>query len=390
MSLHYPVGELFTKEDFQNRVKKTQKAMQKENFDVVITYADYYRNRNVYYLTNFRPFEASHYHWPGQLGCCLCLVPKEGDPTLFAAHSGFDEARDLVWMDEKHVKPTSEFKSSMKDFVSKEKPKKLGLTDWPIFPTQIYKDVIEDVFGGVAVEWTHLLDKIRMVKEDKEVKYMIESGRVNDLGTMKVLENLKEGMTEEEASLIGRMAMYKEGATNIGACWMQFGPKYSSFMSKRPYTNVRLKKGWLVRLDYGCKVKDYYSDNGLAVGFGKISDDAKDILETLHESIEIGWKTVRPGTKTKDLWEKMNKPFVEKGYKTGEPFGHSVGIDFEDELPCMGKNSEGAYEKNMCVSIACHINHVEGVGGGKIEETVCIKETGPLLITHCSEMPWYW
>ncbi len=389
MSLQYKISELFEKEDFQKRVKNTQESMRKEDFDALITYADFTRTRNVYYLTNFRPFEATHYHWPGQLGCTLCLVPRDGDPTLFAANSTYDEALDLTWLDEKHVKTTNEFEATMKDFTRNERPEKMGLTDWPIFPMQIYK-VLEEAFPKARIEWTHLLDKLRSIKSEKEIELILNSGRVNDLGTMTVLKSLKEGMTEAEASMIGRMAMYKEGATMIGACWMQFGPVYSGFTSKRPYNNVRLKDGMLVRLDFGCKVKDYYSDNGLAIGFGKISDKARDLIDTLHESIEIGWKTVRPGVKSSDLWQKMNKPFVEKGYTTGEPFGHAVGIDFEDELPCMGKDTTDVYEKNMSVSIACHINHVPGVGGGKIEETVIIRETGPQFVTHCTDMQRYW
>lgn len=91
-------------------------------------------------------------------------------------------------------------------------------------------------------------------------------------------------------------------------------------------TNVAFKEGDIINYDFGVSFKDMITDAGITIGVGKISADAKRLLEGTKRALYTGIDTVRDGVRIGDVSAAIET--VLNSYKLGivrELVGHGVG-----------------------------------------------------------------
>lgn len=227
---------------------------------------------------------------------------------------------------------------------------------------------------------SYLVEALRSIKSSDEIELMKAASKHNDRIMSELVDEIYEGMTEIElANLI------KEKQSTAPLSGTSFEPiaVFSENIAD-PHaipSNRKLKTGDAILIDMGGIYKNYHSDMTRTFFYGENQTISKlyDIVLEANlkaiEAIEIG----RP-LKTID---KAARDVIERhGY--GEYFthrtGHGIGLETHENLDVSSTN-ETLIQEGMCFSIEPGI-YIDGVGGVRIEDLVCITTSGPQVINH--------
>lgn len=93
-----------------------------------------------------------------------------------------------------------------------------------------------------------------------------------------------------------------------------------------------LKNGDILNIDVTTILDGYYGDTSRMFSVGEISDDAKYLMETAKECLDIGIKQVKPGVRIGNIGYRIWRHAMLKNCSVCENFcGHGVGIQFHEE-----------------------------------------------------------
>ena len=105
-----------------------------------------------------------------------------------------------------------------------------------------------------------------------------------------------------------------------------------------------LKEGDIVSLDFGAIYKGFYGDAALTYPVGKISDEARKLLEVTEESLYKGIDEVREGDRLHDVSYAIQSFVEAEGFSVVREFvGHGIGrhLHEEPQIPNFGVRGHG-------------------------------------------------
>ncbi len=216
----------------------------------------------------------------------------------------------------------------------------------------------------------------RVIKDDKEISALKKGSKIIDNMFEICAKKIRCGMKESELqAILMSYAIENE----------MFDTGYKSTMNpliiaggangSLPHAQVtkrKFKKGDLIVVDLTLRYKGYVSDATRTFGLGKVSENAKQIYETVKESQKLGLKNVRP-KKTCSSVDGACRNFITKeGF--GDYFihstGHGIGLDVH-EKPMISKKSTEILSKNMAVTVEPGI-YIPNKFGIRIEDSVVV------------------
>lgn len=226
---------------------------------------------------------------------------------------------------------------------------------------------------------SNIVEKIRIVKSDKEVDFIKKSCAIAETAILKGIESFKLGMTERELAL-----NIEYTAKLLGAEAIDFIIVASGENGAQPHirpTDKKILSNEFITVDFGIIYKGYHSDITRTFAIGGVSKKLKKIYNIVYEAQNLGVSLVKPGVTTKYI-DSCVRNFIEsKGF--GDYFihglGHGIGINGHEE-PFLNKISEIVLEKNMVITIEPGI-YIKTLGGVRIEDTVVVTEDGALSLT---------
>ena len=177
-----------------------------------------------------------------------------------------------------------------------------------------------------------IIDRLRMIKDEEEIKIMKEASKINDAVMLKLWSNLKEGYSEKYyANLLAEI--YEEE----GASGFSFSPIIATSPNGAdPHHGTgkdKIKVGDSVVLDIGGRYKNYCSDMTRTVFIGKEpSKEHAHVYNIVKSANEKAISIIKEGVKFSDIDKAARNLITEAGY--GEYFthrtGHSIGIEVHD------------------------------------------------------------
>lgn len=168
-----------------------------------------------------------------------------------------------------------------------------------------------------------------------------------------------------------------------------------------PSHKVRLKEGDIVSVDVGAYYNGYHGDNAYTFAVGKISAEARQLLDVTEECLKLGIAQAKPGNRIGDISNAVQQHAESFGFGVVREFvGHGVGESLHEdpEVPNFGKPGRGPrIVPGMTIAIEPMIN-LKGAGvrvlpdgwttvteSGSIsahfENTIVITESGPQILT---------
>jgi methionyl aminopeptidase len=138
-----------------------------------------------------------------------------------------------------------------------------------------------------------------------------------------------------------------------------------------------LREGDIVGLDYGVIYDGFYGDSAVTVAVGKVSEEAKRLMQVTEQSLYKGIEQLHVGKRLGDLGAAVQKFAENAGYSVVRAFvGHGIGKKLHEEppVPNYGEPDRGIrLKEGMVLAIEPMVN----IGGHEVE----IKEDGWTAVT---------
>jgi methionyl aminopeptidase len=143
-------------------------------------------------------------------------------------------------------------------------------------------------------------------------------------------------------------------------------------------TNRVLRDGDIIGLDYGVIYEGFYGDSAVTVGVGRVSGEAKRLMEVTEQALYRGIEQLYAGKRLGDLGHAVQQTAESAGYSVVRAFvGHGVGRKLHEEppVPNYGEPDRGILlREGMVLAIEPMVN----VGGYEVE----IKKDGWTAVTR--------
>ena len=163
----------------------------------------------------------------------------------------------------------------------------------------------------------------------------------------------------------------------------------------------KLKEGDILSIDAGVYFNGYHNDAAITFGIGKITEKAKDLIETTKESLIESIKIIKPGIHIGDVQNRIQKIIEDRKYSVIKDLsGHFIGKKLQEEpsIPNIGKPKTGfvlSAGMTFClepmVSIGSYklklsddrwtIKTFDGSLSAHFEHTIAVTNKGYLILT---------
>ncbi|HUF40653.1 MAG TPA: type I methionyl aminopeptidase [Verrucomicrobiae bacterium] len=142
-------------------------------------------------------------------------------------------------------------------------------------------------------------------------------------------------------------------------------------------TNRPLREGDIVGLDFGVICDGYYGDSAITVGVGRVSEEARRLMEVTEQSLYEGIEQLREGKRLGDFGAAVQRRAESAGYSIVRAFvGHGIGKKLHEEppVPNYGDPDRGLrLKEGMVLAVEPMVN----AGGHEVE----IKDDGWTAVT---------
>jgi len=321
------------------------------------------------------------------------LVTNETNVSYLSGFWGSDAAllvtvggRDFFLTDSRYIEEAAEKikgftlraveKSTYKTIQGLAKARRLKKTGFESMnlPYEVASKLKELLPDRALVPIMGLVEGIRAVKEEAEIKLIKNSIRLTKEVLKTTLGFVRRGVSEESLSKRIEFEFVKKGAHPAFEPIVASGPD-----SSRPHAKAggrKISKDGVVMIDIGCSLDGYNSDMTRMVFLGRVNDKFKKIYNIVRKARELALGMIRPGMRAAEV-DIAARGYIEKegfGAFFGHSLGHGVGMDVHEE-PAISKNSEAVLRTGMVFTVEPAI-YIPKFGGVRVEDMVLVTEKG--------------
>ena len=239
--------------------------------------------------------------------------------------------------------------------------------------------------GGVRLKDTpSLVERLRMLKDEEEIRGIRSAVRLGAKIFEKGLEVLRPGVKEVEVAAEMELVARQAGADGMSFdTIIAAGPR--SALPHGRASSQPIPSGAFVVCDFGVILSGYCSDQTRTVWLGSVPEDAKRTYEAVREAQLAATETVRPGIAVGEVDAAARKVLKKSGlgrYFTHST-GHGVGLEIH-ESPRVAKGEREILRPGMVITIEPGV-YFPGKWGVRIEDMVVVTAGGCEVLTPTSK-----
>lgn len=246
-----------------------------------------------------------------------------------------------------------------------------------------------------------LVNKIRMIKNDKEIKIIKEAAQITNLLIDKIYDFIKEKVSKNEKITENDLAFFviKE-AKALGAQKESF--EYLVANSKRswgihaypPSSNEDLNLRGLALIDFGILYNGYCTDVTIPFSFGKLTEEEKKVIQIVKYAHDEAIKAIKPGVLSSEISDIAVNIIKENGYLMPHSLGHGIGLEVHEYPRINSKPKDEnlaktwvpeVLQEGMIFTIEPGI-YDERFGGCRLEDDVLVTKDGYEVLTKSRYM----
>ena len=186
------------------------------------------------------------------------------------------------------------------------------------------------------------------IKTQEEIKIIAEGGRIlarvmKELGKM-----AKPGITTLELDRAAEALILSAGAKPAFKGYDGFPYSLCASINENIVhgfpSDYVLKEGDLLKLDLGVLYKGFNTDMAITVAVGKVSFEAKRLINVTRKSLRLGIKKAKPGNTIGDIGNTIQRFVEDQGFGVVRDLcGHGIGKNLHEDpkVPNFGKRGTG-------------------------------------------------
>ncbi len=176
-----------------------------------------------------------------------------------------------------------------------------------------------------------------MIKSQRQIDGIRESGKVNVAVLDYVEEKIRPGISTEE---IDRLVVEKTRELGGIAAPLGFEGYPKSVCTSVndqvchgiPSAHDILKEGDIVNVDVSTIYNGFFSDSSRMFCIGRVSPEKEQLVRVVKECVEIGIEQVKPWSCLGDMGDAVHQHALKNGYTVVKEIGgHGVGLEFHED-----------------------------------------------------------
>lgn len=359
-----------------NRKNKLVEQLKANNLDSVFITSI----ANVFYLSGF-------YTDPHERLVSV-YIDQTNDPLLIVPEMEMQDAKDAGWTYDMigyhdHENVWELFLNHLKSL--DRLPESIGL-EYDHLIVERLKALKAILPHAIFQNATDFLNDLRVIKSKQEYTLLKQAAALADLGVKTGIEAIREGISELEIIAKIEYELKKQGVQQMSFSTLVLSGAKTTSPHGVP-GSTKIEKGDLVLFDLGVVYEGYCSDITRTVAYHSITDEQRNIYETVLAAEQKAIDAVEIGRSVGSLDKIARDHISQAGY--GEYFthrlGHGIGIDVH-EYPSMHGENELPLAEGMAFTIEPGI-YIPNAGGVRIEDMVFVtKNGGESLTTYPKEL----
>ena len=381
---------LFSKEEYQNRLKKTKILMQEKGIDLLISQD----TNNMNYLTGYDA-------WSFYYSQCVIVHTDLEEPLCFvrAQDAGgafittYLKKENIIIYDEKyiHTWPTHPY-DALVDLIRKKKWDKINIgveMDAHYFTAYCYEKLKKGLPNAKILDSERLVNWVRVEKSIAEIEYMKKAATISEMAMKTAMETISPGVRQCDAVAEIQRTLFRGTP--------EYGGEYASIATLLPTgkgtsashltaSDKKFVNGEATIIELSGTYKRYHAPMARTINLGKPDQKKLDAMKATNEALEEGINASKPGNTANDVAEKfwgvLDKYKIKKESRTG----YSIGIGYP---PDWGEHTLNIYKGDMTElkpNICYHMIAVMQFGDWGVEssESIRITESGNELLCNFS------
>ena len=234
-------------------------------------------------------------------------------------------------------------------------------------------EAVKQALPGMKMgECTALMDRVRWIKTDDEVKLIRKAADLLDDAYLEAFGRIRPGDTERKvhADLVGT-------CLRVGFEWAH--GIFNVFRNTVPYggeSDMLIERGDAIRTDYVAYLQSYPGHQSRTVIVGPPTPEQR---RDYAINLEVHRKTIdrcRAGARVHDLWQFTMGEYRKAGWPDHHMLiGHGVGPWWHQQEPILRRKSEHVLEKGMVLALEPHVNFWH------VQDMVLVTEGAPVLLS---------
>lgn len=243
------------------------------------------------------------------------------------------------------------------------------------------------------------------IKSDQEIALMRQAGRIVATVLEMLKLQVKAGVKTEELDAMAAKEVEKLGAIPSFKGYRGYPASICASVNDEIVHGIPgkrvLRDGDIISLDFGAIHKGFHGDAAITVGVGKISAEARNLMEATEGALKAGIAAARVGARLGDISSTIQEYAESRGYGVVREYtGHGIGREMHEEpqIPNFGLAGQGpVLKKGMTLALEPMLNvgdwrtrvsenhwtvsTVDGSLSAHFEHTIAITSNGPEVLT---------
>jgi len=244
-----------------------------------------------------------------------------------------------------------------------------------------------------------------IIKSDREIAIMRQAGRIVATILGILTKQAKPGMRTKELDIIAGREAERLGAKPSFKGYRGFPANLCVSINDEIVHGIPgervLGEGDIVSLDFGAIVDGFQGDAAVTIGVGKISPEARQLLETTQAALKAGIAAAYSGVRLGDISAAIQNCAESRGYSVVREYtGHGIGREMHEEpqIPNFGQPGTGpVLRKGMTLALEPMVNigdwrtrlgsnhwtvfTADGSLSAHFEHTIVITDAEPEVVT---------
>lgn len=233
-------------------------------------------------------------------------------------------------------------------------------------------------------ELENRLQELRSVKTDAEIDCICRAQRIAEQAFQHILGFIRPGVTELEIAAELEYQMKRAGSTDPSFQTIAVSGERSSMPHGVPGERV-IRSGDFVTMDFGAMWQGYHSDMTRTVAVGAVTDEMKQVYETVLSANLAALEAVLEGVSNAAVDLAARDIIEAAGY--GKEFshstGHGVGLQIH-EAPTVSYKNESPLRAGQVITIEPGI-YLPGKFGVRIEDMAVVTKNGCNNLTNAEK-----